>query len=232
MSVTYEAQPDGVALITMDDGKVNAVGLPLLAAVDDALDRAEAEGRAIVLMGRPRTFSAGFDMATMTGGLEGARELLVAGAHLLMRLYGFPRPVVAACTGHALAAGALLLLACDTRVGARGPFKIGLNEVAIGLRLPWFGIELARDRISKRHLTQVVGQASVKDPDGALAVGFLDSLSAPEDVRGDALAAATALAALPPKAYAGTKERLRGATLRAVLDTLDADMADIGQAFG
>ena len=232
MTVTYTEHDGGVALLAMDDGKVNAVGLPLIAALNEALDRAEADGRAVVLVGRPGKFSAGFDMKTMTGGLDGARELLVAGANLLMRLYGFPRPVVMGCTGHALAAGALLLLSADTRIGAAGPYKIGLNEVSIGLRLPWFGMELARDRISRRHLTAAVVQASITDPERATDVGFLDRVVPDEQVQAEALAAATALAALPAKAYAGTKLRLRERTIAYVRETLDADMDDIAQAFG
>ena len=119
MSMTY--QLDGhVAVLTFDDGKANALSHQALDALEAALDRAEADpdARAILLAGRPGRFSAGFDLATMTAGVEEMRWLVGAGANLIARLLLEPLPVVAACTGHALAAGALLLLACDQRIGA------------------------------------------------------------------------------------------------------------------
>ncbi|MCO4771123.1 MAG: crotonase/enoyl-CoA hydratase family protein [Deltaproteobacteria bacterium] len=230
--VTYEELDDGVALIRMDDGKVNALGVGLIGEIDAALDRAEAAGRAVVLVGRAGKFSAGFDMKAMTGGVESATEMLVAGAKLLARIYGFPRPVVAACSGHAIAAGALLLLAADTRIGTGGPFKLGLNEVAIGLRLPYFGLELARDRLAKQHLQTAVLQAALVGPEDAVRMGYLDRVVDAEQLEAEAIATAAGLAALPPKAYAATKLRLRQSTIGLMTETLDADMDDIGNAFG
>lgn len=231
-SVAYEEIEDGVAVVRIDDGKVNALSVALIDGLTGALDRAESDGRAVVLLGRPGKFSAGFDMKAMTGGLDGARELLVGGAELLMRLYGFPRPVVVGCTGHAIAAGALLLLSADHRIGAAGPFKVGLNETAIALRLPFFGLELARERIPKHHLTPAVLMATLYGPEDAIPIGYLDRVVAPDKVESESVAAATAMAALPPKAFAGTKARMRGPTLQLIRETLDADMDDLAGAFG
>ncbi|MFY8075697.1 MAG: enoyl-CoA hydratase-related protein, partial [Sphingorhabdus lacus] len=125
MSATVEIAND-IALIRMDDGKANAINFDMIAAVNSALDKAEAEAKAIVLAGREGRFSGGFDLnAFATLGADGVYKLLDAGAELLLRLYGGPLPVVAACTGHAIAMGTFLLHACDTRVGASGAFKIG-----------------------------------------------------------------------------------------------------------
>ena len=122
--VSYEL--DGsVAVIRIDDGKANAISHDLVDELHAALDRAEAEARAVVLVGREGRFSAGFHLPTMTAGTEEMQGLVTAGAELLLRLYLLPRPLVVACTGHALAAGALLLLAADVRIGAAGEFKIG-----------------------------------------------------------------------------------------------------------
>src|SRR5713101_2236105 len=125
-----------VAVIEMDDGKVNAISHSVI----EALDRAEREAKAIVLSGRAGRFSGGFDLGVMRGGAEQARALVGKGAELALRLYGFSLPVVIACTGHAIAMGAVLLLSGDTRLGAEGDFKIGLNEVSIGLALPPFAM--------------------------------------------------------------------------------------------
>src|SRR5262245_32988589 len=127
---------DKVAVVQMDDGKANALSRPMIDALDAALTRAEAEAGAMVLAGRPERFCAGFDLRIMMSGPDAATELLRAGSSLLMHLYGATIPLVIACTGHALAGGALVVLTGDHRVGARGAFRIGLNEVSIGLPVP------------------------------------------------------------------------------------------------
>ncbi len=130
--VQYDLR-EGVARLSLDDGKANAISHAMLDAVNGALDRAEKEAGAVLIAGRPGRFSAGFDLSVMRSGGAAVGELVGGGARLALRLYEFPSPVVAACTGHALAMGAILLLASDTRLGARGDFKLGLNEVAIGM---------------------------------------------------------------------------------------------------
>src|SRR5438105_13642725 len=127
MSVSLE-RDGAVAVISIDDGKANALSPDVLSALSEAFDKAEADGAsAVLLQGRPGRFSAGFDLSIMTSGVEPMRALVTQGAELLLRVFTYPVPVVAACTGHALAAGALLLLVSDVRVGAEGEFKIGLN---------------------------------------------------------------------------------------------------------
>ena len=122
---------DGVAVVRIDDGKANAVSTALIGELHDALDRALADAGSVCLVGRPGRFSAGFDLSVMTAGPDAARELVAAGAELLMRIYGHPQPTVAAVTGHALAAGVLLAAVCDTRIGAADvPAKLGLNDLA------------------------------------------------------------------------------------------------------
>lgn len=216
-----------VAVITLDDGKANAIAHETIAGIHDGLDRAEREARAVLLAGRPGRLSAGFDLATMRGGPEQVRGLVEAGARMLLRLYTHPRPVVVACTGHALAAGAILLLAADVRIGARGDFKIGLNEVAIGLTLPVFAVELARERLSKRHFTAAATQARIFDPEAAVDAGFLDRVEAAEAVLEAAHAEAARLAALS-EAFGHTKDNERGRAVKFIEDTLAEDMARIG----
>jgi enoyl-CoA hydratase len=121
-SIRYELR-DKVALITMDDGKANALSPDVLEAITAAFARAEGEAAAVVLTGREKRLSGGFDLSIMMQGSDPARNLVTAGAELMLRIYTFPRPVVVACTGHALAAGAILLLVGDVRIGARGDFK-------------------------------------------------------------------------------------------------------------
>ena len=214
---------DHVALVTLDDGKANAFGPDMIAAVNSRLDRAQSEAKAIVLMGRPGIFSGGFDLKVIRGGdPQAARDMSEGGARLMMRLYGFPLPVVAAATGHAVALGAFCLLTADYRVGADGEFVIGLNETAIGMPLPQFALVLAGERLSKRYLARAAIGATMFAPAEARDAGFLDEVAAPDDVRGAALAAAENLVKLDGGAYAQVKQGLRSESIAGVLAGLDA----------
>ena len=137
---------DGIATMTMDDGKANALSLAMSQALDAGLDRAAKEAKVIVIRGRPGVLCGGFDLKVIRGNDPAqSAAMREAGMQLMTRLYLLPQPVIFACTGHSVAAGGLLLLTGDIRIGLRGEFRIGLNEVGIGLALPQTGIELARD---------------------------------------------------------------------------------------
>jgi enoyl-CoA hydratase len=221
---TYHLEDD-IAVITMDDGKANVFSNASLEALEALLDRVGSEGaRALVLVGRPGRFSAGFDLGEMTSDVETMRALVARGCRWWLRLYGLGIPTVAASTGHALAGGALTLLSCDVRVGAEGVGKVGLNEVAIGMTLPIFAVELARDRLRSEHLWRAI-TGEVFDPAGAAEVGFLDRVVPADDVLAEALAEARALAERNTTAYGGTKLNLRGEMIERCLAGVDADMA-------
>lgn len=200
---------DGVATLTLDDGKANALSLPMAQAIDAGLDRA-AEARVVVIRGRPGVLCGGFDLKVIRGGSAEDRAAMTgAGYRLLSRLYLLPTPLVFACTGHAVAAGALLLLTGDVRIGVRGEFRIGLNETAIGLALPQIGLELARDRLSPAALTEATLRARLYGPEAAAAAGYLDGVADPDGLD-EAIAHATAdLVKLDANAFAATKRRLR-----------------------
>jgi enoyl-CoA hydratase len=219
---------EGVAVVHIDDGKRNALSHAVLELLGEALDRAEADDvRAVCFVGRPGTLSAGFDLKVMMAGPDQARELVEVGARFLMRLYGFPKPTVVAVTGHALAAGALLALACDTRIGADVvDVKIGLNEVAIGMRLPVFGVELARDRLGIA-VTRAVVQAELVGPAAAIEFGYLDTVVPVADCEGMARAEARRLSQLGA-GYGITKRSLRGEMIARVLAGLTADLSELG----
>jgi enoyl-CoA hydratase len=212
-----------IAVIRMDDGKANAINFAMLDALNAALDQAEAEAKAIVLAGREGRFSGGFDLkAFATLGADGVYKLLDGGAELLLRLYGGPLPVVAACTGHAIAMGTFILMACDTRIGTAGDFKIGANETQTGMNLPVFAIELARARLSPQHLTHAMVQAHIYDSAGAVEAGYLDSLVTADQLETEAMAVAAQLAALPTDAYAWNKRAMRKPTLDRIRASIGA----------
>lgn len=218
---------DGVAVVRLDDGRANALGHEAIGAIHAALDVALAEAQAVCFVGREGKLCAGFDLSVMTSGADATRGLVKAGAELFMRIYGHPQPTVVACTGHALAAGALLLLSCDTRIGADVPSKIGLNETAIGMGMPIMGVELARTRLSSHHLTASLVQARIYDAAGAVEAGYLDQVVPVGELEQVAVSEARRLGQFRTGAYGLTKSQLRGATIAHVLDTLDADMANM-----
>jgi enoyl-CoA hydratase len=216
---------DGVAVIRFDDGKANVLSYAAIDALDAALDRAEAEASAVCIVGREGKLSAGFDLSVMTAGPDAARDLTSRGGRLLMRLYEHPQPVVVAVTGHALAAGALLVMCCDVRIGADVPAKIGLNETSIGMPLPLFALALAEDRLNRAALVRATLAAEIYDPRGAVEVGYLDRVVPLDALVDEAVAEARRLGAYSAAAYAQTKEVLRGGTIARVRERGAADMA-------
>jgi enoyl-CoA hydratase len=214
-----------VARLHFDDGKANVVSPTSLPALNAALDRAEKEAGAVVLLGRDGRFSGGFDLATMQAGADPARRLVAGGALLAARLASSPLPVVVGCGGHALAMGALLLLGADVRIGAEGDFKIGLNEVAIGLTLPDFAVELANERLSKRHLLRATATAELYGPAAACDAGYLDRVVPAEKLAAEAMAEAARLAELPRHAFAATKQALRGPMVERIRAGLERNLA-------
>lgn len=221
--VDYQIK-NGIATLTMDDGKANAFGMEMMAALTAGLDRAGALADVVVIMGRPGLLSAGFDLKVINGPKAGVRAMVEAGAELLLKIYMHPQPVVIGCTGHAVAAGALLLCAGDYRIGVSGDFKIGLNETAIGLSLPTFGLELARDRLDGRYLNMATLGAELYPPDMAAAVGYLDQAAQPEDFMAALTAKAVQLQALDRDAFALAKRRLRGAREALIRAGMQAEM--------
>lgn len=222
--VSYQTEKN-TAIITLDDGKANAVSHVLLEELNEALDKAENDKKLVVLTGRPGKFSAGFDLSIMQESQQAAMKLVKEGAILSQRLLQFPTPVTIACTGHGLAMGGLLLLSVDYRIGIEGPFKIGLNEVAIGMTMPYFGVELGRGRLSPAYFGRAVNNAEILTPESATDAGFLDRLVPADSLLESALAVSEQLASLNMSAHHATKIRTRK-------PMLDAIAAGIEREFG
>ena len=216
---------DEIATITIDDGKVNVLSLPLLTELNAALDRAEQDQAVVILAGRQGVFSAGFDLPVLRAGGPDALAMLRAGFETAARLLAFPRPVVIACTGHAVAMGVFLLLSGDFRVGATGPFKITANEVAIGVTMPRAAVEICRQRLTPAHFNRAVIIAETFSPADAVAAGFLDRTAEASEVHEVARGVAAQLAELDQSAHAATKRRARGRALDAIRAAIDMDMA-------
>jgi enoyl-CoA hydratase len=229
--VTYR-QDGSLAFISMDDGKVNALSLAMLSELNSALDRAEEGSSVVVMTGRPGVFSAGFDLNVLTTGHPDAPDMLKAGFSLAERMLSFPTPIVIACTGHALAMGAFLLLSGDFRIGVAGQHRIGANEVAIGLTMPETAIEICRQRLTPSYFSRAVNNAEIFPPDEAMAAGFFDSVVDASDLEGEAQRAATGLASLNMAAHAATKLRSRSPALVAIRAAIDIDDTAVRSLLG
>ena len=225
--VTYELR-DSIATIVMDDGKVNALSLEMLSAVNGALDRAVSDAAVVVLTGREQIFSAGFDLKVLRGGGADAGAMLLGGFELAVRLLSFPTPVVVACTGHAVAMGVFLLLSGDYRIGAAGAFNLRANEVAIGLPMPLTAVEISRQRLAPAHFNRAVILAEAYAPEDAMAAGFLDRVVPAADVRDAARGVAVQLAQLNMPAHTATKLRARASALAAIGAGMVADGLGVG----
>ena len=217
--VRYRVE-ENIATLTIDDGKANAVSFQFIEQVNAALDQAEQDKAVTILTGRPGKFSAGFDLSTLSSGGEAATALVRTGALLCARLLGFPTPVVIACNGHSLALGALLLLAADYRIGVEGDYKIGTNEVAIGMLLPIFGVELARLRLSPTHFSRAAANAEIYNPRGAVEAGFLDVVVSEDELMETAMQSARGLAKLDMAAHYATKLRVREGAISVINEAI------------
>jgi enoyl-CoA hydratase len=218
---------DGIATITLDDGKANALGIDRLGELARAFEIVERADAVAVLRGREGIFSAGFDLATFPRGRDATLAMLRAGAELILRLLRFPRPVLTACTGHAYPMGAFLMLAADARLGLAGPFRIGLNETAIGIPVPRFAVELARHRLSPAGFARIPA-APLFEPEEAMRLGYLDRVLAPEAIEGGVREEAARLRALHMPSFAATKLRTNERAIEAIERALDAEIPASG----
>ena len=214
---------DGVALLSLDNGKANALSPELFEAFNAALDRAEQDRAVVVIKGKEGIFSGGYDLKVMTSSPEAARGLVAIGSTLSRRLLAHPFPVVAMCTGHAIAKGAFLLLSADYRIGVQGPFKIGLNEVAIGMTMHHVGIELARARLTNSAFTRSVINAELFSPEDAVTAGFLDRVVPAEALESEAMTMAAQLTKLNMTAHRNTKRKSRKALLELLDESIEED---------
>lgn len=221
--LTYELN-GAVATIVMDDGKVNVMSAEMLRALNQALDRAENDNANVVLAGREGIFSAGFDTKTLArADPDETYEMMRLGSELALRVLSYSRPFVTACTGHAFPMGAFLMLSADVRLGIEGPYKIGLNEVTIGLTLPHFAVELARARVTPSYFNRIV-TGELLQPQEAIVAGYLDRIVPKDQLLQTAQLIAMQLTAVDMPSHTATKKRIRAHAIEAVRNAIDSEI--------
>jgi enoyl-CoA hydratase len=230
MAYRLDAGPDGgapIGRLRLDDGKANVLNDTSIDAVLDAIDRSASDGAgALVIEGRDGCFSGGIDLEVLRSADGRARRATLGRiATGLLALWTAPVPTVAAVTGHAIAGGAVLAMACDRRIARDDPsIRIGLNETALGMTLPTWALVIARSAIRPDRLTDTMLLGRVFSPVDAAATGLVERAVPAAHLDAAVAAAAAEAAALPTKAYAGTKQRLREADAEAAREEIAVEM--------
>ena len=225
--IEYKSE-NNYAIVTIKNGKANAISHEVIAGLNVALDVAEKENKVVILTGQSGIFSAGFDLKVMTKSADSAKELVTKGSQLSLRMLSFPKPIIVACSGHAIAKGAFLLLSADYRIGVEGDFKIGLNEVMIGMTMHHAGIAIAKARLSEVYLNRSVNNAEIYNTKDAIKAGFLDVIVPENHLMPTAIKIAEMFGKLNPKAHAETKLKVRKLHLENLEKAIELDLkADI-----
>lgn len=211
----------GVAVIRFDRPPANAIDLAVTAEFEALLGALEAAPpKALVFTGSGSTFSAGLDLKAVPAyGPDQRRALVLSINRMVRRLYGFPRPVVAAVNGHAMAGGLVLALSCDLRIAAAGPIKIALSEVSVGIPFPLGPLLVINDAVAGTTRRDLVLLGKLFDPAAALAAGLVDEVLPADATVPRAIERAAALADLV--GFRTIKAQLRAETL-AKLDRANA----------
>ena len=228
--VTYNME-DGIAQITMDDGKANAMDWGYFEEMGKSMDHAENDGaKILVITGRRRFFSGGLDLKLLpTLSAREMKDFATTFARTMLRVFSFPVPTIAASTGHAIAGGAMLTFACDRRFALDGPYRIQMNETLIGIPLPTWMFLIARSAVPSRWRNEALLHARAYNPTEALERGMVEAVAQDADSLAAHVKAATAeLLTLNLPAYAASKKNSRQADIEHVLDLLKKELS--GQA--
>ena len=213
---------EDVSIITLDDGKANVFSPSMIAAVNKCLDDVPTEKGALIITGRTGMFSAGFDLKIISAGdMDATKEMSLNGFKLLSRIFSFPRPVLAACSGHGIALGTFLLCCCDYRIGVKGEFLVGANDMRTNMVIPVPILELIKFRVAQSHKYRAVLGAEMYSIENAIEAGIIDEIVDADNLMNTALTKAKDLATLGHPSYTLTKELYIEEPLKKINDAID-----------
>lgn len=213
---------ENISVITLDDGKANVFSTKMSTDINECLDEVSVEDGCIVLTGREGMFSAGFDLKTLQGGdMEQIQEMTTTGFKLLSRIFSFPRPVIAACSGHGIALGTFLLCCCDYRIGIKGDFMLGANEMRTNMVIPPPILELIKFRVAQSHKYRAVLGAEMYTFENAKEAGLIDEVVDSNILMETAFNKAKDLATMGHPSYSMTKELYIAEPLKKINDGID-----------
>ena len=218
---------DDISIITLDDGKANVFSPKMIQDVNECLDKVPTESGALIITGREGMFSAGFDLKIISAGnVQATMDMSLSGFKLLSRVFSFPRPVLAACSGHGIALGTFLLCCCDYRVGVKGDFMIGANEMRTNMVIPIPILELINHRVSSSHKYRAILGAEMYSIENGIGAGLIDEVVDAENLMETAMLKAKDLATMGHPSYTLTKELLIREPLKKINDAISAIESD------
>ncbi|MDA9867671.1 crotonase/enoyl-CoA hydratase family protein [Gammaproteobacteria bacterium] len=214
---------DDISIITLDDGKANVFSPKMIQDVNECLDKVPTESGALIITGREGMFSAGFDLKIISAGdMQATMDMSLSGFKLLSRLFSFPRPILAACSGHGIALGTFLLCCCDYRVGVKGDYMIGANEMRTNMVIPIPILELINHRVSSGHKYRAILGAEMYSIENGIDAGLIDEVVDPENLMETVMLKAKDLATMGHPSYTHTKELLIREPLQKINDAISA----------
>lgn len=200
---------DNISIITLDDGKANVFSEEMSKQINQCLDDVPTDTGCLVLQGRDGMFSAGFDLKVIQNGeVQKILDMSSSGFKLLARVFSFPRPVIASCSGHGIALGTFLLCCCDFRVGIKGDFILGANEMRTNMVIPTPILELIRFRLNPSYKYRAILGAEMYSMEEAKEAGLLDIVVDPKELKNFVMEKAKDLATMGHPSYSLTKELL------------------------
>ena len=218
---------DDISIITLDDGKANVFSPKMIQDVNQCLDKVPTESGALIITGREGMFSAGFDLKIISSGdIQATMDMSLSGFKLLSRIFSFPRPILAACSGHGIALGTFLLCCCDYRVGVKGDFMIGANEMRTNMVIPIPILELINHRVSSSHKYRAILGAEMYSIENGIGAGLIDEAVDAENLMETAMLKAKDLATMGHPSYTLTKELLIREPLKKINDAISAIESD------
>ena len=218
------SQEEEISIITLDDGKANVFSEEMTQAINDCLDKVPTDSGSLIITGRPGMFSAGFDLKVIASGdVPKIKKMSLSGFKLLSRIFSFPRPVVAACSGHGIALGTFLLCCCDYRIGIKGEFLLGANEMKTNMVIPTPILELIKFRISPSHKYRSILGAEMYQLEKAIDAGLMDQVEEAETLMDAAIEKAKDLATMGHPSYTLTKALF----IKDVADSIDNAIKDL-----
>ena len=221
MTVTLRSDGD-VSIIQMDDGKVNVFSPDMIKNFSEILDQVPSDKGSVLIAGREGMFSAGFDLKTIQGGdMKLIQNMTINGFKLLSRIFAFPRPVIAACSGHGIALGTFLLCCCDYRIGVKGDFMLGANEMRTNMVIPLPILELIKFRVAQSHKYRAVLGAEMYTLENAIDAGLMDEVVESDNLMKVALEKAKDLSTMGHPAYSMTKQLYIAETHKKIDDAIN-----------
>ena len=218
---TLESKDD-VSIITIDDGKANVFSKNMIDAFNECLDNVPTDKGSLIITGREGMFSAGFDLKVISSGdIEKIRDMTLNGFKLLTRIFSFPRPVLAACSGHGIALGTFLLCCCDYRIGIKGEYMVGANEMRTNIVIPTPILELIKFRVTQSYKYRAVLGGEMFALEDATKTGIIDEITESNNLMNTAMEKAKDLSTMGNPSYSLTKELFIAEPLKKINDAID-----------